>query len=98
MAHIHAQGIVHRDIKLENILIDKDLTIKIADFGLATSGDTDRLTEFVGSKGYMAPEITEKREYNGAEADIFSLGVVLFILVIGLAPFKKTTLDDKNFR
>ena len=83
---------------MENILINKDLTVKIADFGLSTSGDTDQLTEFVGSKGYMAPQITENREYSGTEADIFSLGVILFILVIGLAPFKETTLDDKNFR
>ena len=95
---MQTQGVVHRDLKLENILIDKCLNVKIADFGLALSGDTESLTSFCGSQGYMAPELEEKKEHRGTETDIFSLGVILFILVTGLAPFKKATLDDKNFR
>jgi len=85
--YTHSNGIVHRDIKLENILVDKSMNIKLADFGFATNDHIDRLDSFLGSPAYMAPEILEGKIYNGKKTDIFALGVVLFGLVCGVAPF-----------
>jgi len=73
-------------------LLDENFDIKIADFGLATkladeNGRIIRLNDFVGTRGYMAPEILHLRYYIGEKVDIFSLGVVLFNLVTGSRPF-----------
>lgn len=75
------KGVVHRDIKMENMLISRDLTIKFADFGFATNQSIDRLLSYRGTKTYMAPEIKLGQIYKGKEVDIFSIGVILFIMV-----------------
>jgi len=86
--------VIHRDIKCENLLLDADLNIKIIDFGLSncfTPGSL--LNTFCGSPTYCAPELIQRREYQGPEIDVWSLGVVLFVLVCGYLPF-----DAKDFQ
>lgn len=88
------KGVVHRDLKLENILIDGELNLKLADFGFATFNNISELAEYRGTKTYMAPEIKEGKVYDGKKADIFSIGVILFIVVQGIYPFKEARQDD----
>ena len=83
---IHEKETCHRDIKLDNILLDDDYHPKLSDFGLATH-NSDDLTDYTGTPGYMAPEITEGGKYDGFKVDIFSLGVTLFRLTLGISPF-----------
>jgi MAP/microtubule affinity-regulating kinase len=100
MAYMHAKDIAHLDLKPENIMVDKELTIKIADFGFATNKNVYHLTEYMGTKPYMAPELIERRTYNGKQADVFSLGVILYFLATGYYPFIEASKNDcyyKNF-
>ena len=85
---IHNSNIVHRDIKLENIMLSgNDYTLKYVDFGFAMEKSYGYLTSYLGTPNYAAPEIHLKRPYLGEYADIFSLGVTLFITVTGYLPF-----------
>lgn len=88
--------ITHRDLKLENILVSENLQLKIADFGYA-SCRTDHLTSYRGTFTYMAPEIKEGKEYNGLKVDLFSAGVILFILVKGIFPFKEARTTESFY-
>lgn len=89
--YMHGQGVAHRDIKLENLLLDKDFNIKVSDFGFATdlkgSGASGLLFECKGTPGYMAPEMFSNKGYDGELTDVFALGVVLFALLLGRPPF-----------
>ena len=87
-------GIVHRDLKPENILLDKNLNVKIADFGFASYKKIKTLETYRGTKTYMAPEIKEEKVYDGRKSDIFSLGVILYILVHGIFPFGEAKKED----
>ncbi|CDW73506.1 protein kinase domain containing protein [Stylonychia lemnae] len=95
----NTQEIVHRDLKIENLLLDKDYQLKIADFGLSINkyGNYGLGVMFsrVGTRNYMAPELLEKRPYRGTSVDIFAAGVVLFIMATGTWPFdnRANTLD-----
>ena len=91
--HAHSQGIVHRDVKPSNILIDRNDTPYLADFGIAkvinTAATIRQPDEFIGSIGYMAPEQSRNKTVD-ARTDIYSLGVVLYELLVGSSPFSGT--------
>ena len=91
---IQARGVSHRDLKLENILVDQNLNLKVADFGFATYDNISHLKSKRGTLTYMAPEIKAGLEYDGRQTDIFSCGVILFIVVLGIFPFREAKKDD----
>merc|ERR1712188_232492 len=84
----------HSDLKLENILVDDQLNLKVADFGFATYKKINKLKSYRGTMTYMAPEIKEGKQYDGRQIDIFSMGVILFIIVQGIFPFKEANPDE----
>lgn len=88
---------VHRDLKLENILIDSKLNFKLIDLGLSDSGDLRHIQGAVGSPSYVAPEVLEELVYNGTKVDIFSMGVLVFIMVLGKFPHGTKILKDKYY-
>ena len=89
MNYLHSKNICHRDIKLENIIIDEKDLIKIIDFGFGTSATKSKLLNFFcGTPSYMPPEIVLKKDYLGSNADIWSIGILLFTLLAGSFPFR----------
>ncbi|WUR04795.1 serine/threonine-protein kinase [Vairimorpha necatrix] len=99
ISYIHNNSIVHRDLKIENILLDENDNIKIIDFGLSNFYDNKMLLNtFCGSLYFAAPELLKGNRYCGPEIDIWSLGVILFVLLNGSVPFddkEVTQLQDK---
>jgi serine/threonine protein kinase len=94
LEYMHNKRVVHRDLKLENILIDDQLNLKVADFGFACYKSIDTLKSYRGTMTYMAPEIKEGKQYKGTEVDVFSIGVILFIIVQGIFPFKEARKEE----
>jgi serine/threonine protein kinase len=92
--YMSSMKVSHRDLKLENILVETDLSLKIADFGYASFQRTDFLTSYRGTFTYMAPEIKEGKPYIGQKVDLFSAGVILFILIRGIFPFKEARKEE----
>ncbi|KDP21108.1 hypothetical protein JCGZ_21579 [Jatropha curcas] len=95
----HSRGVYHRDIKPENLLLDENGDLKISDFGLSALFDQSRkqdglLHTTCGTPAYVAPEIINKGGYDGSKADIWSCGVVLFVLLAGYLPFNHPNLME----
>lgn len=96
LRHCHDKKICHRNIKPENILLDSDFKLKLSDFNMAAILDDENefLYEQSGSRAYVAPEVMAGHGYQGCKADVWSAGVVLFIMLCGTLPFTTTTSDD----
>jgi MAP/microtubule affinity-regulating kinase len=86
--YIHSKSIVHRDLKMENIIIDDKNNAKLIDFGfsfLCQSGT--KLKTFCGTPSYMAPEIVARKEYSGFQTDVWGLGILLFVILNAKFPY-----------
>ncbi|KAF7260023.1 hypothetical protein EG68_02752 [Paragonimus skrjabini miyazakii] len=97
--YCHQKNIVHRDLKAENLLLDGQNNLKLADFGFANQFDSGcTLDTFCGSPPYAAPELLSGKKYHGPEVDVWALGVILYMLVCGKLPFEAYTLKELHTR
>ena len=86
--YLHEKGIVHRDLKLENILLDERCRVKLGDFGFTREYERGTYLEtFCGTTGYASPEMLMGKKYMGPEVDIWSMGIILYCLLTGTLPF-----------
>ncbi|XAR58852.1 Non-specific serine/threonine protein kinase [Bertholletia excelsa] len=96
--YCHSRGVYHRDLKPENLLLDENENLKISDFGLSALAESKRqdglLHTTCGTPAYVAPEVINRKGYDGAKADIWSCGVILFVLLAGYLPFHDPNLME----
>ncbi|CAM8988093.1 unnamed protein product [Rhodiola kirilowii] len=94
----HSRGVYHRDLKPENLLLDENGDLKVSDFGLSALQESRRndmlLHTTCGTPAYAAPEVINQKGYDGAKADIWSCGVILYVLMAGYLPFHDPNLID----
>ena len=88
----HDAGIVHRDLKCENLLLDRNYKVQLSDFGFARKFADEQLMTYCGSYAYAAPEVINGNPYHGQSADIWSLGVILYAMAVGRLPFKDSDM------
>ena len=95
LAHAHARGVVHRDVKPANVLLGRDGTVKLADFGIAALADPDATVDdrLLGTLSYMAPEAC-RGERPAAPADVWAAGVLVYEALSGANPFRARTPDE----
>ncbi|EHA56096.1 CAMK/CAMKL protein kinase [Pyricularia oryzae 70-15] len=100
VTYVHMQSCVHRDLKLENILLDKHENVKLVDFGFTREyeGKSNHLQTFCGTICYSAPEMLKGEKYAGEKVDVWSLGVILYALLCGELPFDEDDDDDTRRR
>ena len=92
--YMHSLNIIHRDIKLENVLVDRHRNMKLIDYGFSVYVRDKKLHIFCGTPSYMAPEIVQRREYWGKPVDVWSLGVLLYACLCGCFPFTARNYPD----
>ncbi|KAK7821495.1 cbl-interacting serine/threonine-protein kinase 24, partial [Quercus suber] len=94
VAHCHSKGVYHRDLKPENLLLDASCNLKVSDFGLSAlpQQGVGLLYTTCGTPNYVAPEVLSNQGYDGAAADVWSCGVILYVLMAGYLPFSETDL------
>lgn len=94
--HCHRRGVYHRDLKPENLLLDAYGNLKVSDFGLSalTKQGVGLLHTTCGTPNYIAPEVLSNRGYDGAAADVWSCGVILYVLLAGYLPFEEADLPS----
>ena len=96
MKYLHSHRVIHRDLKLGNLFLNDKMEVKIGDFGLATKleFDGERKRTICGTPNYIAPEVLEGKQGHSYEVDIWSIGVIIYTLIIGKPPFE--TSDVKT--
>lgn len=95
--YIHDKGFIHRDLKLSNILLTENVQVKICDFGLTVHIDDTRLSRSIcGTKYYMAPEVVNRMGFV-RRSDVWSIGIISFVLVFGFQPFQQDYSFDKCY-
>ncbi|CAI8612915.1 unnamed protein product [Vicia faba] len=96
--YCHSRGVCHRDLKPENLLLDENENLKVSDFGLSALSETKRqdglLHTTCGTPAYVAPEVINRKGYDGSKADLWSCGVILFVLLAGSLPFQDQNLME----
>lgn len=94
--YLHGNGFSHRDMKPENIMLDSDFNLKIADFGFSSTKALNESRK--GTDSYMAPEIHMGKAYSGQCVDLFAAGIILFIMVARHPPFNQATPNDAHYK
>ena len=99
LMQVHSHKVVHRDLKLGNLLIDENLQVKIGDFGLAKAIHKERATTLCGTPNYISPEVLAKTGHS-FEADIWAVGIIAYTMIFGSPPFEGQEVKDtyKNIK
>ena len=98
IAYVHSSSVAHRDIKLDNVILDSRKRPKICDFGICMiTSKGQKISERSGTPAYLAPEVALNDSYEGFISDVWSLGIVLYAMIYATVPFKVETLEEYKF-